>query len=232
MLAGEGVVRLGNVFQREAVGDDFVELEAPGLDVLDEPGPVALHAGLAHAQGQVLVHGIADGHAIEGGAVHADDRHGAALAHGVDAPVQHRGRAALQLESNAREGLRERARGLAAHGIDAHVGPQAVGHVLEVHGHAGHALEALGFAGRVLAHEIEAARARARPGARARDAHDGIAGMFDVGLGVACRAYAAGAVAVHCQHGGAAFRVVGGVVGGANGKHPRSGASSGARARR
>ncbi len=89
------MIGVGHLFHRNAVRDDLAGFDATGLDVLDQSGQVALHRALVHAQRQPLVHGVADGHRVEGGTVDAHDRHRAALAHRVDAPVQHRRRAAL-----------------------------------------------------------------------------------------------------------------------------------------
>jgi hypothetical protein len=72
-------------------------IDAAGADVLDQARQVALHAGLVHAHRQALVQRIADRDRVEGRAVHADDRHIAALAHRVDGPVQHGGGAGLHL---------------------------------------------------------------------------------------------------------------------------------------
>src|SRR5690606_34376471 len=61
-LGGEQVVALGDVLQRDPVGDDVGRLEVAAADVLEEPGPLALDRALVHLQGQPLVHRVAELH--------------------------------------------------------------------------------------------------------------------------------------------------------------------------
>src|SRR3954454_3385429 len=86
-LAGEDVVALADVFEREAVGDDVLRVDVPGLDVLDAARQVALDTRLVGADRQALVHGVADRDEVEGRPVGADDGDDAALPHRVDGPV-------------------------------------------------------------------------------------------------------------------------------------------------
>src|SRR5690606_12179093 len=168
-----------------------------GADVLDQPRQVPLHAGLVHAQGQALVHRVADRNHVEGRPVHAHDRDPAALAHAVDRPVQGDGRAGLQHGDLAGEGVEGAAAGVAAHGVDAGVGAHPVGHLLQVGGHVVHGLEVdrlgMGEAARelepvVLAVHHDHPRGTEEPGAPGREQayrpgaeHDHRVALADVG---------------------------------------------------
>src|SRR5690606_20692904 len=134
-LVDEDVVGVGHVFQRDAAGDHLPRGNVARTDVLDQPWEVAFHAGLVHAQGQDLVHRVADRNHVEGRSVDADDRNAPALACAVDRPVQGDGRAGLHHKHLA-GGPVERAAGrIPAHSADAHVRAQPLGHLLQVRGH-------------------------------------------------------------------------------------------------
>jgi hypothetical protein len=121
------VVALGDVLEREAVGDDLAGPEVAVPDVLEQPRPLPLHRALVHPQGEALVHRVAELDGAEQRPVRAHDRHGPAFADRVDRPVQRYGGAALQLELGRRDVLEEAAVGLGSHGVDGDVEAEVVG---------------------------------------------------------------------------------------------------------
>src|SRR5947209_5625773 len=130
-FVGHEVISLGDLVQRDTVRDHFTRLQHAILDVLEETWPLSLHGTLVAADGQPLVHRVAELDGAEQRTERTDHADIAALANGIDGPVQrHRG-SALKLELRAGHMLEERSVCLCAHGFDADVSAQEVGRVLD-----------------------------------------------------------------------------------------------------
>src|SRR5207245_6234810 len=78
-----------------AVRDDPLGVDASFTDVFEQVRHVPADVALVHPQRDALVHRRADVHQVPGRAVDADDRHVAALADGLDGPVDGHGDAGL-----------------------------------------------------------------------------------------------------------------------------------------
>ncbi len=131
-------------------------IEDAVLHVLDQARQQPLHRGLVRADGEALVHHVADRHQGVDRAVHADDGDDPALLHGVDRPVQRRGRPAHHLQPPAEDVLHRAAVGFRPHGVDADVRAQPVGRPLQEQHRVAQRLEVVGLAGRVVPGELEA----------------------------------------------------------------------------
>ena len=123
------MVRVGDFFERYAVGNDVTRFDVPRLDVLDQPRQVALDAGLVHAQRQALVHGVSNRYRIERRAIYPHDGDHSALANTVDAPVQHSRRTGLQFELDAGQRPHKIAGSFGAYRVNADICTHATGHL-------------------------------------------------------------------------------------------------------
>ncbi len=130
-LRGEHVVGLGDVLEREPVGDECARCDDAWADVLDQPRPLAGDRGLVHTEGEPLVHRIAEFHGAEQRTVGAHHRYRPALANAVDRPVQrHRG-TPLHLQLRRGDVLEDVAVRFRADRVDGDVGSQTGRHLLQ-----------------------------------------------------------------------------------------------------
>src|SRR5436305_2505222 len=91
LFVPEGPVPPGGLVEAEPVGDHPREVDLPLLDPLQQGAHVLLHVGLAHLEGEPLVHGGAHRDLVHEPPVDAGPRHGASLAAGQDGLAQHVG---------------------------------------------------------------------------------------------------------------------------------------------
>src|SRR4051794_30787380 len=82
-FAREHVIRLADLLERKAMSDEVTRVDVPRLDVMETARQVALHARLVGADGEALVHRIAELDRIEHRAERTDDGNHAALAHRI-----------------------------------------------------------------------------------------------------------------------------------------------------
>src|SRR3954470_17911772 len=113
--------------------DYLARLDVPCANMFYKPRKMTLYTCLVHAKSQALIERVAYRHGVECWPVNADDRHGAALANRVDRPMQCRGGSRLHLHVAARECLHGVSSGFAPYRIDADVGAEPVGGLLDVH---------------------------------------------------------------------------------------------------
>src|SRR4051794_9906089 len=82
-LGGENAIRVGNVFQRDVVGDQRLRVEHAVADVFDQAGQQALHGSLVAADRETFVHDVAGGNQGVDRPINADDRDDPAFLHRV-----------------------------------------------------------------------------------------------------------------------------------------------------
>src|SRR5947209_4468175 len=97
LLVLEHVVGAHALLQRDVVGDQLGRVEIALLDVVEQPGDVALAVLLCGFEGQALV-GQNTRRELVGHAVHAEHRHHSALAAGQDCLPQRGGAVGLQAQ--------------------------------------------------------------------------------------------------------------------------------------
>ena len=89
MLVAEGLVHLRSLFEADGVGDDEAGVDLAFLDALEQIVRPAVDVGLAHAEGERLVHRRTEGNLVDQTAVHAWNRDNAAWSADINYLAQH-----------------------------------------------------------------------------------------------------------------------------------------------
>src|SRR5690606_28434856 len=109
MLVAEGLVHLRPLLEADAVGDDEARVDLAFLDALEQVVGPAVDVGLAHAEGQALVHRRAERNLVDQPAIHAGNGNDPGRAADIDHLAQHVRAVRLQ---------HQRLLGAVVHGVD------------------------------------------------------------------------------------------------------------------